>query len=313
MDKQHLPPATTGINLQAQESARQNWNAFSQAYDAFMHLYLLQGFNTLAIQCKVSEKSRVLEVACGSGLHSLYLAKGGLLKKGAVMVCTDISDGMVNILKDKFERGEYLDVPGNRLEIITESLLQSGFDLETKLKQINFNDASERFVLAALANNECLPFKEGTFDCYLGNLSLMLVDNYLSMLSEALRVTQSGASFGFTIYGREGFFQNYEMLVDVLIRHELMPRPNKEDPPKKTIYDLSREPTKLKTEMEALGFTQIRMWYQPMNFNFKDADEYCACYCETVTARNLLSKVSIEKAEAFKADLKQEFTKRMGG
>ena len=54
------------------------------------------------------------------------------------------------------------------------------------------------------------------------------------------------------------------------------------------------------------------MWYQPMNFNFRDADEYCSCYCETVTARNLLSKVSIEKAEAFKSDLKEEFNKRMG-
>ncbi len=64
--------------------------------------------------------------------------------------------------------------------------------------------------------------------------------------------------------------------------------------------------------MLAMGFTKIRMWYQAMNFNFANADEYCSCYCETVTARNLLSKVSEEKREAFIVDLKNEFEKRMG-
>jgi hypothetical protein len=110
------------------------------------------------------------------------------------------------------------------------------------------------------------------------------------MLRESLRVTSPGASFGFTVYGREGNFQNYEMLVDVLIRNEIMPKPA--DKPQKTIYDLSRDPQKLRDEMSSMGFTNIRMWYQAMNFNFANADEYCACYCETVTARNLLAKVS---------------------
>lgn len=64
--------------------------------------------------------------------------------------------------------------------------------------------------------------------------------------------------------------------------------------------------------MEAMGFSNVRMWYQTQNFNFKDADEYCACYCETVTARNILSKISEEKAIAFKEDLKQAYNTRMG-
>ncbi len=80
----------------------------------------------------------------------------------------------------------------------------------------------------------------------------MLVDNYKNMLNEALRVTKSGATFGFTVYGREGNFQNYEMLVDVLIRNEIMPKPIEK--PKKTIYDLSRDPSILRDEMLTLGF-----------------------------------------------------------
>ena len=100
------------------------------------------------------------------------------------------------------------------------------------------------------------------------------------------------------------------MLVDVLIRNEIMPKPAEK--PQKTIYDLSRDPEKLKQEMLTMGFTNVRMWYQTMNFNFSNAEEYCACYCETVTARNLLSKVSEEKRDAFMDDLKREFEKRMG-
>ena len=49
------------------------------------------------------------------------------------------------------------------------------------------------------------------------------------------------------------------MLVDVLIRNEVMPKPTEK--PKKTIYDLSRDPTNLRDEMLALGFTNIHMWY----------------------------------------------------
>jgi nuclear transport factor 2 (NTF2) superfamily protein len=67
----------------------------------------------------------------------------------------------------------------------------------------------------------------------------------------------------------------------------------------------------LRSQLEEVGFTQVRIWYQTQNFNFRDADEYCACYCKTVTARNILSKVSEEKATEFKKDLKREYDNRM--
>lgn len=79
------------INQEVQASIKTNWDAFAKAYDQFMHLYLLQGFMTLAVHTKVHQKKRILEVACGSGLHSLYLAKT-MLQRDAVLVCTDISD-----------------------------------------------------------------------------------------------------------------------------------------------------------------------------------------------------------------------------
>ena len=64
----------TQLDQTVQNSIRTNWNAFAPAYDRYMHEYLLQGFNVLAIHTHANTKSKILEVACGSGLHSLYLA-----------------------------------------------------------------------------------------------------------------------------------------------------------------------------------------------------------------------------------------------
>lgn len=64
---------------------------------------------------------------------------------------------------------------------------------------------NNRTVIGAVGNNESLPFANGQFDCYLGNLSLMLVDNHINMLKECIRVCMKGARIGFTVWGRREF------------------------------------------------------------------------------------------------------------
>ena len=55
------------------------------------------------------------------------------------------------------------------------------------------------------------------------------------------------------------------------------------------------------------------MWYQPMNFNFEDENKYCEAICKTNMAREALAKVeSDELREAIKAEIREEFVKRMG-
>ena len=66
-----------------------------------------------------------------------------------------------------------------------------------------FNPETDRMVIAAVGNNESLPFKDGSFDCYISNLSMMIVDNHLNQLTEAFRVCQPGAALGFTVWGRK--------------------------------------------------------------------------------------------------------------
>lgn len=255
------------INQEAQAAIKTGWNSFASSYDQYMHLFMLQAFTTLIVHSRVHTKKRILEVACGSGMHSLYLAKT-MLQRGSALVCTDISDEMIRLMKDKFDdpESDYTVIPGNKYDIKDEELIPLGqqtFDLEERIKI----SSKDRFVLGCLANNECLPFKDGTFDCYISNLSLMIVTNHKNMLAEALRVSQQGATLAFTVWGRKQNMQIFEVLDTVLIKHDLKPN----TPPKKTNYDLGKDPEGLKAEMLALGFANIRMWYQPMNFNFLDA------------------------------------------
>ena len=206
---------------------------------------MLQPFTTLAVQTGVHSKKRILEVACGSGMHSLFLAKT-MLQRGGVLVSCDISDEMINLAKHKFEdpASEYSVIEGNKAVIKTEELVpvgQQDFDLEGFLRDQEVGE-SDRMVLGCLANNECLPFKDATFDCYLANLSLMLVDNHKNMLKEALRVTQSGAALAFTVWGRKQNITNFSILEDVFAKHGLAPK----IPSSKTPYDLGANPDTLR-------------------------------------------------------------------
>ena len=46
-------------------------------------------------------------------------------------------------------------------------------------ENLNFTE-NDRAVIAGIANNESLPFTDGTFDCYISSLSLMIVDNHMN-------------------------------------------------------------------------------------------------------------------------------------
>ncbi len=76
---------------------------------------MLQGFITLAVHTRAHSRKRILEVACGSGMHTLYLAKT-MLQRGAVVVSTDISEEMIKMSKKRFEdpKNEYFAIPGNK-------------------------------------------------------------------------------------------------------------------------------------------------------------------------------------------------------
>lgn len=213
------------VNLEAQVQLKNSWNAFAPAYDHYMHQYMLQPFTTLAVHCQVQSRKRILEVACGSGLHTQFLAKT-MLQRGGVLVSTDISEEMIKLLQLKFMRDkDYESIKGNHFDIKVEEIQTQNFDLEAYLSKMDFDPLNERLVLGRLANNEALPFNDDSFDCYLSCLSLMLVDNHQNMLKEALRVTQRGCPLAFSVWGRKENIQNFQILEDVLLKHGLFTLP----------------------------------------------------------------------------------------
>ena len=72
---------------------------------------MLQGFTTLAVHTKAHQRKRILEVACGSGMHTLYFSKT-MLQRGSVVVSTDISEEMIKMSKNRFEdpKNDYLAI-----------------------------------------------------------------------------------------------------------------------------------------------------------------------------------------------------------
>ena len=90
------------------------------------------------------------------------------------------------------------------------------------------------------------------------------------MLAEALRVVKPGSLLGFTAWGRRENFVNFQILEQILEKYGGGPK----EPPKRTNYDRGANPELLKQEMEEIGFTDIRMWYQHMNFIYQSFEEF---------------------------------------
>lgn len=107
-----------------------------------MQTSTFQGLVTLAVHCRLPEKRRILEVACGSGQHSLFLAKT-MIARGAALVSCDISDEMIRLFKAKFEdpNSDIASIPGTKIAVKPEDLGPLGdktWDLDEHLKSVNF-------------------------------------------------------------------------------------------------------------------------------------------------------------------------------
>ncbi len=118
------------------------------------------GFNAtdmLLAQCSLSSDSRVLDIACGKGTTSIYIAK----KYGCSVVGIDISQELI-------EQGREL-VRRQRVE---------------NLVTLQVGDACS------------LPYDDSEFDCAISQSVLILVPVKETAVAEALRVVKSGGKAG---------------------------------------------------------------------------------------------------------------------
>ncbi len=149
-----------------------------------------QPYITLATHTEAVKSQKILELAIGTGTHTLYLAKT-MMQRGATLVCTEISPKMLEYAHSKFtdQENEFICHLHNKVNfrINDETLLdgKSKIALDSLREGL---DSRDRLIYGIIANNECLPFEDSQFDCYISPLSLQLVHDYKKQLSEALRV-----------------------------------------------------------------------------------------------------------------------------
>lgn len=111
----------------------------------------------LAESCKIDSNMKVVDIACGKGTTSVYLAK----RYGCEVVGIDISEDLIS-QSNRLAKNERLE------------------------GQVSFHtgDALD------------LPFEDNEFDVAVSQAMLILVDDKKKAISEALRVTKPGGYLG---------------------------------------------------------------------------------------------------------------------
>lgn len=82
--------AATIVKDKIIEDKQRYWDSCAKLYDDRIMLITYQSYITLAIHTEVQKCEKILELAIGTGTHTLHLANT-LLKKGGTIVCTEIS------------------------------------------------------------------------------------------------------------------------------------------------------------------------------------------------------------------------------
>ena len=159
--------------------------------------YTIQGLNTCAVETKARVADKILEVGCGSGLHSLMLSQSFLKKQGILVSC-DFDPEMLDRVKKNYERSDFVKIKRNKVIVEDEvdfTEVERDENEELRLKYtcdigeiVQQHGKFDKFVYACQANNERLPFPDNYFNSYIANLSLHLVANPQRMIREAWRV-----------------------------------------------------------------------------------------------------------------------------
>lgn len=111
-------------------------------------------------------------------------------------------------------------------------------------------------VFGCQADNMRLPFPDQWFDCYISNLSMMIVHDYKRQIAEAYRVMKSGSKACFSVWGRpENSFQFTVMKKSC----EKLGRPAPAGGPNN--FHLNEIKDEMQAEFLQAGFKDIKMWY----------------------------------------------------
>lgn len=157
------------------------------------------------------------------------------------------------------------------------------------------------------ANNEKLPYPDKYFDCYISNLSLMLVANHKNQLKEAYRVLQEDGTAGFTVWGRKENSEFFTFFGEVLKAAEIE---GPEAPPRSNFHlgDIQA----LDKDFKEAGFKQTKLYYAPTNYLFNSSDELYHVYTHMPTFQSIYAELSEEKKTKLKQEFDRMYNERFG-
>lgn len=124
-----------------------------------------QGFgNWIYEQYQIKEGDRILELGCGNG--DMWIGKTEKLPKGANLILSDFSKGMVESVNQKFEG-----------------------DKKVQVRQINICE---------------IPYEDNSFEVVIANMMLYHVPDLHQALSEVRRVLKKDGIFYCATFGKNG-------------------------------------------------------------------------------------------------------------
>ena len=211
--------------------SKAGWDKKAQFYRDNMEKYNIPPAITLANMIGISKAKNVIEMACATGVFSMYCLK--TFDNLETFTSCDYSDKMIEI--------------ANTFKAQEEGLFK------------NKNTKHEFRV----ANAEDLSFiNDETQDIYLGNLCIHLISDANKALQEAKRILRKGGRIGLTV----PVFEKGSLL-DVIVSNfkEATKTPPPEGTPPRSPYYLST-PEAFKKIIEDNGFEMMYLWEDRFRF-----------------------------------------------
>ena len=156
------------------QNSRKRWDNQSDWYSRQQRYELPSIVSCIELTDLSSKTGPVIEVGCGTGLHSETIAKAFLGCSGSVLVACDFSKAMVNLMQDRFAQSSFTREAGHKVVMncqtdFADPTNSDVVDLERILQE---NAPFDKLVYGCLADNMRLPFADATFEAYVSNLSL---------------------------------------------------------------------------------------------------------------------------------------------
>ena len=235
------------------------WDILAKNYAESAEINTLQANIMLYTQTRSKYGSKIVEVGCGTGVAARAFTLI-YMQPGAVYYNSDISQGMIALFESGFKSCELGKIDSIKLTLLETADMHTveDFDSTTKTKR----------VFLTIANNEKLPYPDASFDRYISNLSLMLVDNHMNQLNEAYRVLESGGIAGFSVIGREENTQHLAVPQEALKSIGIEPLVF----PKNPLH--LNDPVKMKWDLESVGFSNVKIYFSPSNLAQTKEEHY---------------------------------------